>query len=89
MAARADEGMLSGMLDLTTIKVSRSLRERISRDAAQRGVTAAALLGELLDSYEREQRFAAVGKAYAESPDVGYAEETGAWDAAIADGLAE
>ncbi|MDQ3715356.1 MAG: toxin-antitoxin system protein [Actinomycetota bacterium] len=77
------------MPDLTTIKVSRGLRERISRDAAQRGVTAAALIGELLDSYEREQRFAAVKKAYAGTADLDYAEETGAWDAVVADGLSE
>lgn len=81
--------MVTAMADLTTIKVSRGLRERISRDAAQRGVTAAALIGELLDSYEREQRFAAVKKAYAGNQDLKYAKETSAWDAAVADGLAE
>lgn len=77
------------MADLTTIKVSRSLRARISRDAAERGVTAAALIGELLDSYEREQRLAAVGRAYAETSAATYVEETQAWAEANTDGLTE
>lgn len=77
------------MADLTTIKVSRGLRERISRDASERGVTAAALIGELLDCYEREQRLSAVGKAYAETSNVGYRDETEAWDETAADGLSE
>ena len=77
------------MSDLTTIKVPRALRERISRDASQRGVTAAGLIGELLDTYERKQRLAAVGRAYAETPDAGYVQETEAWEAAAADGLTE
>jgi len=81
--------MLWDMADLTTIKVSRGLRERISRDASQRGVTAAALIAELLDSYEREQRLSAVGKAYAETSNAGYGEETAAWDQTAADGLTE
>ncbi len=74
---------------MTTIKVPKELRERISRDAARRGVTAAALISDLLDRDEREQRLAAVGEAYAAAPDADYAEETTAWDAASADGLAE
>ncbi len=77
------------MTDLTTIKVPRGLRERISRAASLRGLTAAALLGELLDSYERERRFSAVRKAYAENPSAEYGEETAAWDESAADGLAE
>jgi len=74
------------MTDLTTIKVPRALRERISRDAARRGITAASLIGDLLDGHEREQRLAAVGKAYATTPDASYVEETEAWDEASADG---
>jgi len=46
-------------------KVPKPLRERISRDAAQRGITAAALLTELVDAYERRGRLEAVGRAYA------------------------
>ncbi len=79
--------MLWGMTDVTTIKVPRALRERIANDAAQRGVTAALLIGELLDRYEREQRLKAVADAYAPSADAGYAEETTAWDGLSADGL--
>ena len=75
------------MTDVTTIKVPRALRERISRNAARRGVTAAVLIGDLLDRYEREQRLAAVGNAYATAPDAGYGEETAAWDETDTDGL--
>lgn len=82
-------GMLDGMTERTTIKVPRALRERISRDASQRGVTAAYLIKELVDRYEREQRLDAVGEAYAIQPDGGYVEETAAWDEAAADGLAQ
>lgn len=75
------------MADMTTIKVPRTLRERISRGASRRGVTSAALLGELLDRYERDQRLALVGEAYADSRDEGYLDEVGAWDETSADGL--
>ncbi|CAN5442798.1 hypothetical protein BH24ACT9_BH24ACT9_07680 [soil metagenome] len=81
--------MLKSMTDLTTIKVPRGLRERIARDASRRGVTAAAFLAGLLDSYEREQRLAAVGRAYAETPNAGYIQESTVWDEAAADGLIE
>ncbi len=77
------------MPSLTTIKVSQDLRQRISRDAAQRGVTAAVLISELLDTYERDQRLAAVGKAYLGAVDVGYVDEIAAWDQTSFDGLAE
>ena len=81
--------MLADMTDVTTIKVPRALRERISHDASRRGVTAASLIGELLDRYEREQRLTAVGVAYATPPAAGYSVETEAWDEAAADGLTE
>lgn len=77
------------MADVTTIKVPRALRERISQDASRRGVTAASLISELLDRYEREQRLDAVGAAYAEHPQSDYLAETAAWDEVTADGLAE
>jgi len=77
------------MTDVTTIKVPRALRERISQGASQRGVTAATLIGELLDRYERDRRLDAVGRAYATHPDDGYLEETAAWDEAADDGLIE
>ena len=82
--------MLTGMTDVTTIKVPRALRERISQGAARRGVSAASLIGELLDRYEREQRLAAVGDAYAATgAEAGYVAETAAWDEVMTDGLAE
>lgn len=83
------DSMLVSMTDVTTIKVPRALRERIARDASQRGVTAASLLGELLDRYEREQRLIAVGAAYAAGSDAEYVDEIAAWDRLSADGLPE
>jgi hypothetical protein len=78
------------MTEATTIKVPRRLRDRIKADAASRGVTAAALIGELLDRYEREARMAAVARAYAGGVDADYASESAAWDdAAERDGADE
>lgn len=71
---------------VTTIKVPRSLRERIARDAAEQGLTAAALLVSLLDTHERQARFRAVRDAYAR-PDAGYDQENQTWDAVVGDGL--
>lgn len=89
MTGTVSDSILLGMAEVTTIKVPRALRERISRDASRRGVTAAVLIGELLDSYEREERLAAVGRAYAGPPDTGYVAETVAWDEVAADGMTE
>lgn len=72
---------------MTTIKVPKTLRQRISRDAAREGLTAAALIAELLDAHDREARFAAVREAY-EATDAAYIVETEAWDSTSSDGLA-
>ena len=65
----------------TTIKVPVTLRQRIAGDAAEKGVTAAVFLAGLVDRYEREQRFAAVGRAYVTAPDDDYTALTQEWDA--------
>ncbi|BDZ57054.1 MULTISPECIES: ribbon-helix-helix protein [Barrientosiimonas] len=67
-----------------TIKVSEELRDRINRDAQERGVTAAGLIERLLDAHERRQRMAAVGRA-ARSADADYWDEAHAWDVALED----
>lgn len=69
-----------GMPTVTTIKVPTIVRDRISRGASERGITAAALITELLDSYDREQRLAAVGRVYAADVDAEYVAETRSWD---------
>jgi predicted transcriptional regulator len=86
-------------MPLTTIKVPVELRDRVSEDARARGVSMSALLAELVDEYERAQRFAAVRRAYADLPAADdyetddyetddYAAETREWDSALAaDGL--
>jgi hypothetical protein len=75
---------------LTTIKIPTELRDRISADAKERGVTAAALLSELINDYERARRFAAIREAYANlPPDDDYWAETRDWDTLSGDGLAD
>jgi hypothetical protein len=79
--------MLVGMPDaLTTIKVPKSLRERIAARATQRRMTAAEVVAELLDEADRRARFAAVRQAY-DQEDASYREETEAWDSLADDGL--
>jgi predicted DNA-binding ribbon-helix-helix protein len=75
------------MTNVTTIKVSKSLRDRIKHDAERHGVPIAALLAELLDRYERDERLAAVGRVYRAGHDE--SEESLAWDVTLADGLDE
>jgi hypothetical protein len=75
------------MSDLTTIKVPPALRDRIKREAAHEGITAATFLSSLLDRYERDQRLEAVGRAYADRVDSSYTELTAEWDELAADGL--
>lgn len=77
----------SAMPDVTTIKVPRELRERISRDARRHGLTAAGLISSLLDDLERADRLRAVGQAYARGVDAEYAAELDQWDQAAVDGL--
>ncbi|MDQ3481298.1 MAG: toxin-antitoxin system protein [Actinomycetota bacterium] len=70
----------------TTIKVPKGLRERISTEATQSGLTAAGLISALLDERERQARYAAVRKAYA-AVDAEYTSETAAWDSLAGDGI--
>jgi hypothetical protein len=80
-------GILMGMPDMvTTIKVPRSLRERIAARAGQQRMTAAEVITELLDEADRRARFEAVREAYANT-DASYREETEAWDSLGDDGL--
>ncbi|MGI8697136.1 MAG: toxin-antitoxin system protein [Mycobacteriales bacterium] len=71
---------------MTTIKVPKSLRERLSRDAAHEGLTAASFIEKLVDEHDREDRFDAVRRAYA-TTDAAYADETAEWDSLASDGL--
>ncbi|MFT4099574.1 MAG: hypothetical protein QM674_00785 [Burkholderiaceae bacterium] len=69
----------------TTIKVPIELRDRINRDARERGVTASKLIEALLDGYERRQRMEAFGRAF-RSADKGYRDEFLDWDVTLDDG---
>ncbi|GAA3679418.1 toxin-antitoxin system protein [Yimella sp. RIT 621] len=69
----------------TTIKVSAELRDRINRDARERGVTAAGLIEGLLDGYERRQRMEAFGRAV-RGADASYWDDFRSWDVTLPDG---
>lgn len=68
----------------TTIKVSEELRDRINRDARERGVTAANLIERLLDARERRQRMESFGRAV-RGADESYWEEFRSWDVTLDD----
>lgn len=51
------------MADSTTIKVSKSLRERISAAAAQEDATVQKFLEQVMDERDRRERMAAVAAA--------------------------
>lgn len=63
----------------TTIKVSTALRDRINRDARERGVTAAGLIELLLDAHERHLRMEAFGRSF-RTADAEYRDEFRRWD---------
>ncbi len=71
---------------VTTVKVPRSLRERIARGAAETGQTASGFLATVVGRWEREQRLAAVRRA-SMTADRAYRSETAAWEVGGADGL--
>lgn len=68
-----------------TIKVSEELRDRINRDAQERGLTAAGLIEGLLDGYERRRRMESFGRAF-RGADQAYWDEFRAWDVAFGGG---
>jgi predicted transcriptional regulator len=71
---------------VTTIKVPTELRDRLAREAARQGRTAAGLIAALLDDEDRRRRFVAVRDAYAHA-DAGYRDEVDEWDRLAGDGL--
>lgn len=76
-------------MGLTTIKVTPELRERISADARRREQSIGQFLGQVLDSWERQERFAALARSLeAAPPDADYWEEFNAFDA-IGGGLTD
>ena len=74
----------------TTIKVSKSLRDRLRAEANRDAVTLGSLLEQLLEERARARRFDAMREAIeATSADdlASWREETEAWDVTVADGL--
>lgn len=72
-------------MGMTTIKVPVELRDRINRDAQERGVTAAGFIEGLLDAYERRQRMESFGRAIRHAGQ-DYWEEFRSWDVPLEDG---
>ena len=74
--------------DVTTVKVSKRLRERISTRAAERNQTVHDFLEHILDDYERHLRIDSVATAMAAADDTALDEwraESDAWAGANAD----
>ena len=74
--------------DVTTIKVSKSLRDRISTHAAERHQTVQNFIEHVLDDYERHLRISSVATAMAAADDTALDEwraEADAWAGADAD----
>ncbi|MBS9534011.1 toxin-antitoxin system protein [Mycobacterium sp. M1] len=69
----------------TTIKVSVELRDRINREAQERGVTAAGFIEGLVDGYERRRRMELFGRAV-RGADPQYWDEFRDWDVTLDDG---
>lgn len=80
--------MISRMSDLTTIKVSKPLRERISAGAAEEDASVQRFLERLMDERDRQKRLAAVAAAIHGASDEALAswrEETADWAVVDAD----
>ena len=77
------------MPDITTIKVAKSVRTRISAAARSRNESANEFIAQLLADWERRERMAAVRDAMSASSaaDVAtYQDEVTQWDQTSADG---
>lgn len=80
------------MADLTTIKVSKPLRERISAAAGQEDATVQTFLEQLMDEHDRHKRLAAVAEAIRGADPVGlstWRAETAEWATVDVDTEAE
>lgn len=73
-------------MGMTTIKVPAELRDRINRDAQERGLPAAGLIESLLDAYERRRRMESFGRAF-RGADAEYWDEFRSWDLALGEAL--
>ena len=69
----------------TAIRIPVELRDRIDRSARERGLSAAGLIGALLDADERRQRMEAFGRAFKQA-DEAYWDEFRSWHVTHADG---
>ncbi|OBY32186.1 toxin-antitoxin system protein [Mycolicibacter kumamotonensis] len=68
----------------TTIKVPAELRDRINREAQERGITAAGFIEGLVDGYERRRRMEEFGRAF-RGADRAYRDEFREWDVVLND----
>lgn len=68
--------------DVTTIKVSKKLRDRITAGAVERDQTVQRFMERVLDDYDRHQRLAAVAAALSKSDEdtlQAWRSETDSW----------
>lgn len=79
---------MSANSDVTTIKVTRKLRDRISAGAAEQHQTVQRFIESALENYDRNRRLAAVAAAMADADEETlqhWRAETESWDAADGD----
>lgn len=79
-------------MTMTTIKIDSDLRDRINGAAREQGVTAGSFVELLFERWLRDQRFAAMREAMAQTPTEqldSYRREVALWDTTAADGLAD
>ena len=69
-------------MSMTTIKVPTQLRDRINRDAQERGLPASGLIESLLDAYDRRRRMESFGQAF-RGAGAEYWDEFASWDLTI------
>lgn len=71
--------------DVTTVKVTKAVRDRLARAARAQDLSANEFVDQLLTQWERGRRMATVAKAMRDSSDsnmASYRDEIGDWDQA-------
>jgi hypothetical protein len=82
MAGRDTTSILASMADITTIKITKPLRDRITAAAAKQDQTVQSFIERVMDEHDRRDRLAAVADAIgrADEPTLrGWREETQSW----------
>jgi ribosome-associated translation inhibitor RaiA len=81
---------MAGASDITTIKVTKTLRDRITAGAAAQQQTVQRFIESVLENYERSRRLAAVAEAMANADEEvlrQWRKETDSWAAVDTDNV--